>query len=101
MKRILKDDGIIIKITPKKEYLWELRKALNIKDYENETTIDENIKKNYLVIDKYVINEEKELTTSTLKALESMTPLAKNHDICEDIDKITIALNIYVLKVRN
>lgn len=49
MKRILKDNGIIIKVTPKKDYLIELRNALNIKDYENELVIEENIKKNYIV----------------------------------------------------
>jgi len=46
MRRILKEDGIIIKVTPKKEYLKELRTILQIKEYENEEIIDENIKKN-------------------------------------------------------
>ena len=36
MSRVLKREGIIIKITPKTEYLCELRKALKIKNYENE-----------------------------------------------------------------
>ena len=36
MNRILKQDGIIIKVTPKKEYLYELRELLHIKEYEND-----------------------------------------------------------------
>lgn len=101
MKRILKTDGIIIKVTPKKEYLWELRKAFNIKEYENETQIEENIKNNYIVLKKYIVNETKKLTKDTLINLINMTPLTKNYQKCENINEITIALNIYVLKVRD
>jgi len=101
MKRILKSDGIIIKVTPKKEYLKELRRAFNIKDYENEFQIEENIENNYIVLKKYIINELKDLTDSTLQNLINMTPLTKNYRMCSSLDKVTIALNVYVLKVKD
>ncbi len=102
MKRILKEDGIIIKVTPKKEYLQELRKILNIKEYKNEQVIENNIKKNYTIIDKYTINETKKLNTKTLNNLINMTPLTKHYESHNiNINQITIALNIYVLKVRD
>ena len=100
MKRILKKDGIIIKVTPKKEYLCELRQILNIKEYENELQIEKNINKNYIILNKYTINETKELNEESMQNLINMTPLAKNYKCNKNIDKITIALNVYVLKVR-
>lgn len=101
MKRILKQDGIIIKVTPKKEYLFELRQLLNIKEYENELQIEKNIEKNYNIIKKYIINEEKKLNDESMLNLFNMTPLSKNYNCYKNIDKITIALNVYVLKVRD
>ena len=101
MKRILKQDGVIIKVTPKKEYLYELRHLLNIKEYENELQIEENINKNYIVLKKYTINEQKKLDEEAMKNLINMTPLAKNYTSDKNINTITIALNVYVLKTRN
>ncbi len=101
MNRILKQDGIIIKVTPKKEYLCELRQILNIKEYENELQIEKNINKNYIILKKYIINEQKELDEESMLNLINMTPLSKNYDCNKNIEKITIALNVYVLKVSN
>lgn len=101
MKRILKNDGIIIKVTPKKEYLWELRDAFNIKEYENELQIEKNINKNYAILKKYTINEKKKLNEKTMSNLINMTPLTKNYKYNKEIKEITIALNIYVLKIKD
>ena len=99
MNRILKQDGIIIKVTPKKEYLYELRELLHIKEYENELQIEKNIDKNYIILKKYTINERKELNEESMLNLINMTPLSKNYNYDKMINEITIALNIYVLKV--
>ena len=101
MNRILKQDGIIIKVTPKKEYLYELRELLHIKEYENELQIEKNIDKNYIILKKYTINEKKELNEVSMLNLINMTPLSKNYNYDKMINEITIALNIYVLKVRD
>ena len=94
MNRILKQDGIIIKVTPKKEYLYELRELLHIKEYENELQIEKNIDKNYIIV-------RKELSEESMLNLINMTPLSKNYNYDKMINEITIALNIYVLKVRD
>lgn len=101
MKRILKQDGIIIKVTPKKEYLCELRQLLNIKEYENELQIEKNIDKNYIILKKYTINEKKKLNKDEMVNLVNMTPLTKNYSYDGNINEITIALNVYVMKVRD
>lgn len=101
MKRILKKDGIIIKVTPKKEYLRELRQLLNIKEYENELQIEKNIDKNYIILKKYIINQKKKLDKKSMVNLVNMTPLTKNYACDVSINEITIALNVYVMKARD
>ena len=88
-------------MTPKKEYLYELRELLHIKEYENELQIEKNIDKNYIILKKYTINEKKELNEESMLNLINMTPLSKNYNCDKTINEITIALNIYVLKVRD
>ncbi len=97
MTRLLKSGGIIIKVTPKKDYLKELREALNIKNYENEEIIEQNIYNHYDVKNKLEINEVYELDHNYLDNLLKMTPLSKNKNTILNIKSITIALNIYVL----
>lgn len=99
MNRVLKKDGIILKVTPKKEYLQELRLALGIKEYENENLIEENIKRKYNIMNKTEIIVRKELSKKTLSNLLEMTPLTKNYKKDILIDSILIALNVYELKV--
>ena len=100
IERVLKDNGIIIKVTPKKEYLQELRKTLNIKDYENENVIDENISLKYDIISKKEFTSTYKLNQEQLNDLVNMTPLMNNIKLIPKIEEITIALNVYVLKVR-
>lgn len=101
MSRVLKKNGIIIKVTPKKEYLYELRKEFNIKDYENENIIDSNIKLKYDVLEKYEVIETHPIDKETLTYLNKMTPLLNNIDSDPSINEITIALNIYVLRIKD
>lgn len=98
--RVLKKDGIIIKVTPKKEYLYELRDALGIKEYENEKLIDKNIAIKYNIIQKEEINKTFHINKENLKYLVNMTPLMNNINAIPNIKSITIALNIYLLKVK-
>ena len=101
MLRLLKPDGIIIKVTPKKQYLYELRDILNIKEYENENIIFDNINKKYEIIEKDEYIKTFKLDDKTFNYLINMTPLLNNYNEIPKIDKITIALNIYVLKKKN
>ena len=104
IKRLLKTDGILIKVTPKKEYLKELRNLLNISEYENEKIIDENISKKYNIIKKVEYKNTFKLDELTSKYLFNMTPLTNNYNDDKlkcDLKYITIGLNIYILKVKN
>lgn len=101
MARVLKKDGIIIKVTPKVEYLYELRESLKIKSYENEDIIENNIKNKYDILKKYEIVNTYSLDKLLLNYLVKMTPLMNNINIIPDIKTITIALNLYVLRIKD
>ena len=100
IKRILKPNGLIIKVTPKKEYLQELRTSLNIKDYENEKIIESHIYSKYEVVKKEEIMNTYSIDDENLKYLFNMTPLMNHITHIPSIDFITIALNIYVLRIK-
>lgn len=102
MKKVLKKDGIIIKVTPKKKYLYELREKFEIDDYKNEEEIDNNIKKNYNVIKKIGFEETYNINEEQLEFLINMTPLLKSREKHNKInlDYITISLNVYVLEAK-
>lgn len=101
MARVLKKEGIIIKVTPKIKYLYELRKSLKIKDYENEDIIDNNIKNKYDILKKYEIVNTYSIDKLLLNYLVKMTPLMNNINAIPDIKTITIALNVYVLRIKD
>ncbi len=100
MLRLLKKDGIIIKVTPKKQYLHEIRDILNIKEYENEDIIFDNIKKKYEIIEKDEYIKTFKLDDKTFNYLINMTPLLNNYKEIPKIYEITIALNIYILRKK-
>jgi len=102
IKKVLKKDGIIIKVTPKKKYLYELREAFKIDDYKNEEEIDSNIRNNYNVLEKIEFEKTYNLNEEQLEALINMTPLLKTRSKSDkiNINSITISLNIYVLNSK-
>lgn len=101
MNRVLKNDGIIIKVTPKQEYLKELRESLNLKEYENENVIAQNIDDKYTIIEKKAISKTFMLNEQALNYLVKMTPMMNNILEIPNINSITIALNIYVLRTKD
>jgi len=101
INRVLKKEGYIIKVTPKKEYLCELRRCLHIDDYENEELIEKNIKRKYIIEEKIVINKTYNLKENFGKYICGMTPLTNNINIEKvKLQKITISLNIYLLRIK-
>lgn len=101
MSRLLKETGIIIKVTPKKQYLHQIRDVLNIKEYENENIIFENINKKYEIVSKDEYIKTFKLDENSYNYMINMTPLLNNYKDVPKIDEITIALNIYVLRNKN
>lgn len=85
-KRILTEDGIIIKVIPGSGYLKELRNELfnntGESEYENNDTL-ELMKRNVNVVSEERITYTKTLDASALKDLISMTPLGWHADAAQ------------------
>lgn len=102
-KRILKDDGIIIKVIPAPNYLMEIREAIGTevfkKEYENTDTID-HLSKNLNVISKELIFYKKDVDFETFSEFLKMTPMTFNREVSFNDSYfpniITIELEIYV-----
>lgn len=104
--RLLKDDGIIIKIVPRDGYLKELRQFFyrdsEKKDYSNQKVI-ELFKEKFELIDQSVINYTSDLDDSALQSLVKMTPLTwgvegrvVDHFLDSDIQNITVDFDIII-----
>lgn len=79
--RLLKSDGIVVKVVPRKNYLKELRqqfyKESDKKEYSNARVIN-HFKDNFELIDQTKVQYTEALDESSLKALVHMTPLTWN-----------------------
>lgn len=100
-KRILTNKGIVIKLIPTKNYLKEIREALEIKDYESKDTID-LLTKNMNIVRAKRISKVFNLKREQVKDFLLMTPLTFSKQIKEkyldEIKKITIELDMIILK---
>ena len=102
VKRVLKDNGIIIKITPGNKYLNELRNVLKFEDYTKKEEIKLNFMKYFDIINEKEISKKYSITEEDTNNLLMMSPLKKqfkNQKI--HIDEITIDNVIYVGVCKN
>lgn len=102
VKRILNDDGVIIKIAPSVHYLDELRNVLDLDDYSKREDIKYNFLKYFDIIDEMEVNNTYDITSEDCNHLIMMSPLKdeyKKKDIC--INKITINNMIYIGRCKN
>jgi 23S rRNA (guanine745-N1)-methyltransferase len=110
-KRILVQDGIVIKVVPRPHYLKELREAL-LKKGKNGIKNEEIIslfKSHFKLLDVVRLSFTKTLTNTDLKNLVQMTPLTWSSDpsridafLNRESSEITVDLDILVgLKLKN
>lgn len=102
VKRVLNDDGVIIKIAPSVHYLDELRNVLDLDDYSKREDIKCNFLRYFDIINEMEVNNTYDITSEDCNHLIMMSPLKdeyKNKDIC--INKITINNMIYIGRCKN
>ncbi len=97
---VLKDDGIIIKIVPTKDYLKEIRQINNLKQYEDDENVEMNFKKHFDLIKKEQICETFSIDKSQAEAFTKMTPLTESLTKVQQPKSITISLLILVGKKK-
>ena len=54
IKRLLKNNGVFIKVAPGKDYLKEMRAAANISTYDKDEEVEQNLNKNFKVVKKSI-----------------------------------------------
>lgn len=105
-KRILVQDGLVIKAVPRPSYLKELRETLFIdeknSDYQNDHTVS-LFEKNFQLLDIQQVTNTQILTKTDRENLVKMTPLTWsanrsriNSFIEQDSAKITLDLDILI-----
>lgn len=79
--RLLKPDGVVIKVVPGNDYLKELREKVfaesNKQNYSNDKTID-LFKRHYQTVEAVRVTDTIKLDQSAMKWLVEMTPLTWN-----------------------
>lgn len=108
--RVLKDDGIVIKVVPGENYLAELRSHFyqqsDKEDYSN-AKVTEHFKEHFNIVEEKTIHYVKSLDSSGMKDLIKMTPLTwnVNESVVEsfletEISEITVDLEILIGKKK-
>ena len=96
-KRVLKNDGILIKIIPNNGYLKELREFFNINtDYDN-TPVIEIFKNHFEIAEQKNIKYKTFVTDENLPDLLEMTPLMWNMQNKNGFDKNEITVDVTVI----
>ncbi|MCO8194792.1 MULTISPECIES: putative RNA methyltransferase [Anaerofustis] len=106
-KRVLKKDGIIIKIIPGLSHLKELRHivkdSLKHEQYDNKEVID-CFKEHCTLLDMKELNQTKTISIDNLKSFLDMTPLLFDIDKSKfdynNVNEITISATALIGKIR-
>lgn len=96
MARILKDDGIILKVVPDKDYLKELRQGLDMDEF---VPTDYQFR-HFDIMTTHHLKKVYKLGENDFKDLLAMTPLSQYKEIQTTFNTITIDLRILVLKKK-
>ncbi len=97
VNRLLKDNGLFIKVSPGENYLKELREVLGISLYDKEADVEENLNKNFNNVKKERILQTYKINEEEFNYLLNMTPI-ENKCVKMIPDKVTIDLIIYIVK---
>lgn len=98
--RVLKDDGYFIKVIPEKDYLKEIRKIANIKEYSKNNEVLDNFSKNFDIVEEQIVNSTYSLNKELAQNVLKMTPLTNNINIEKELNSITINLKIVFAKKK-
>lgn len=104
IKRILKKEGLFIKVIPDKKYLIELRNILGFDDYEKANLLKRKLEKNFEILQEIDINDKYKISKEQIQDLQVMTPLVKSKKLKDkvnkniEIDSITINLKILIMR---
>lgn len=98
VNKVLKDDGLFIKVIPMQNYLKEIRQNNNLDEYKNNQEVIDNLSKHFNIQEQILVEDSFNLTSQQSDKFLNMTPLTKNLKSKQEIKNITISLLILVCK---
>ena len=96
-KRILKTDGVLLKIVPNKGYLKEIREFYSINTDYNNTPVMEIFKKNFEICEEKRVNYTIDVSDENLSHLLKMTPLMWNVPDKSKFNKNEITVDVTIV----
>lgn len=101
ISRVLKKHSLFIKVVPGKNYLSELRKEENLKEYNKELEIKDNLKKHFELYEEINYKKTFNINEEQKNFLVNMTPLKKKEgNNIDTFQNITIDMNIYFIRFK-
>lgn len=97
VKRVLKKNGIFIKVAPNKDYLLELRQAIGLNEYQKQSEVTDNLAKHFKNIRTKTYKKAFVISKEDQENLIGMTPINTIQNSF-DIPSITIDLNVYIIQ---
>ncbi|MET3682756.1 23S rRNA (guanine745-N1)-methyltransferase [Alkalibacillus flavidus] len=96
-ERVLKDDGLVVKVVPNSDYLKEIRNQLHKNTYSNDETVN-RFRECFHVIQEERVNQTQSLSEAMFDDLIHMTPLTQDADLekLSYIDHVTLDLTLLV-----
>lgn len=94
MHRILKSDGLVLKVVPRENYLIELRKSVGLGVYE---ALEPDFK-HFTCVERIPIKDTFQLNADLFHDLVNMTPLSNHKGVDGFFDEVTIDLELWVLR---
>ncbi len=97
--RVLKDDGILVKVIVNKDYLKEVRESTKKISHSNEDVIT-LLSDNFDIIKEENINYTESIDEKLSEDIFKMTPLSKNHEYKKVLSEITIDLKVVLCRKK-
>lgn len=98
-RRVLKDDGLFIKITPNAPYLHELREALQISAYTGANDVQKTAGEHFGFLDSARVTCAAKLSEGEREAAIKMSPLTREMEAAAiEINSVTIDLTVTCYK---
>lgn len=99
--KVLKEEGVFIKVIPTQNYLKEIRELNDLKDYANESDVANNYKQHFEIIQEHLIEKTFSINSEVSQLFLKMTPLTNKVREKRLNDKITISLKVIVGRKKN
>ncbi|WP_239254461.1 putative RNA methyltransferase [Listeria ilorinensis] len=105
--RILKKEGLLIKVFPEKDYLQEIRMAFGLKESSGHAVVYARLLEEYTIIQEETLHYQKALSAERFRDLLLMTPLGwhleaaqVDHFLQGELPQVTVGYRLVVARKK-